>query len=107
MSEKRYELVGLTYEEAREIVDDRWAGLISHGHAYPSNTLVLRPMGCQCDHCNAYSAVETAPEYVADTERSQFRGVTHEPCLNCGKRYRDHIAIADDGARDVCPHGPL
>jgi hypothetical protein len=53
------------------------------------------------------SGLETSPEYVAEAERTQFRGVTHEPCLNCGKGYRDHIAIADDGTRDVCSHGPL
>jgi len=48
---QKYELVGLTYEEARSIVDDRWSGLITNGHAWLDADTLMRPEGCQCDQC--------------------------------------------------------
>lgn len=49
----RYEAIGLSYEQARAIADDLCGGtaMFGDGHAWPSATCVVRPEGCQCEHC--------------------------------------------------------
>lgn len=47
----KYEIVGLSLEDANDIVRGLWGGFIAHGHAYLSSTCFLRPEGCPCAQC--------------------------------------------------------
>lgn len=85
MSSKRYELVGLTYEQAREIVDDRWAGLIANGHAWLDDNTLMRPEGCQCGQCKLRDErVRPAQETVVQlTVRDDQVEVTPSSVTHC------------------------
>lgn len=49
---RTYEIVGLTYEQMRELADVICgSALFCNQHAWPSMTCVARPEGCQCQHC--------------------------------------------------------
>lgn len=47
-----YEIVGLTQDQARHLADVLCGtAVFADGHAWVSESCVVRPQGCQCGHC--------------------------------------------------------
>lgn len=47
-----YEIIGLDYDQARRMADELCGTAVFHqGHAWVSESCVVRPQGCQCPHC--------------------------------------------------------
>jgi hypothetical protein len=49
----KFEAVGLSKEQAQRVADELCGSAVWHvGHAWVSNTCVVRPQGCQCPYCH-------------------------------------------------------
>ncbi len=53
----KYEAVGLTHDQARDVGDLLCGGSVYFvaGHIWVNEKTIIRPIGCECEHCKEFN----------------------------------------------------
>lgn len=100
-SNERYEIVGLTREQAHKIADDLAGSAVwGERHVWISETCVVRPQGCRCVHCVQPAASDLVARLFAFPGGVGAEALCREAAAALKHIHRELVALK----RSIDPH---